>query len=144
MVPGGMTTTPQIYGIMERIRELNPGMKLGPRYPSFLARMNERIESALLRICLDREHEQPPMLKVDTINKGVAEVQSEVYRRMPTGQARYKEGQYLVTHNINNRNYPPVTPSPLGRQKRSGNQVPRMWGCSRRPLQDETTTTGGT
>ena len=64
VIQGGYITCTQVYGVMERLRELNPGLKLGPRYPAFLARRNEPAKTAPLRICLDTD--PPEHIYVDT------------------------------------------------------------------------------
>ena len=53
IVQGGHVTSTQIYGVIEHLRELNPGLKMGPRYPAFLGKRNELAKIAPLRICLD-------------------------------------------------------------------------------------------
>ena len=58
IVQGGHISSTQVYGVMERLRELNPGLKMGPRYPAFLARKNEPLKTAPLRICLDSQSHQ--------------------------------------------------------------------------------------
>lgn len=45
----------QVYKVMEKLRELNPGLKLGLRYPAFLVRRNKLAKMALLRICPNLE-----------------------------------------------------------------------------------------
>ena len=76
-VQGGYITSTQIYGVMERLKELNPGLKLGPRYPAFLARRNEPAKTAPLRICLDQE--APTHILVDTPAGGVEQTQCRTY-----------------------------------------------------------------
>ena len=82
IVQGGYVTSTQVYGIMERIKELNPGLKLGPRYPAFLARLDEPAAVAPLRICLDPEQQLPQYITIDTPTGGVAKSQCQKYTRM--------------------------------------------------------------
>ena len=98
VVQGGYVTSTQVYGVMERLRELNPSLKLGPRYPAFLARRNEPAKTALLRICLDSE--PPKHIRIDTLAGEVAQAQCMKYTRMSWNQGRYKDGEYYeITHN---------------------------------------------
>ena len=98
VVQGGHVTSTQMYGVMERLRELNPNVKLGPRYPAFLARRNEPAVTAPLRICL--EGEPPEHIFVDTPAGGVIQTQCRRYVRMRNNQGRYKDGEYYeIAHN---------------------------------------------
>ena len=67
---------------MEKIKELNPGLKLGPRYPAFLAKRNEPAKTAPLRICLDTDQEIPAEIYVNTPAGGVVLTQCQKYTRM--------------------------------------------------------------
>ena len=98
VVQGGYITSTQVYGVIERLRELNPSLKLGPRYPAFLARRNEPAKTAPLRICLDSE--LPEHIRMDTPAGGVAQAQCLKYTRMSWNQGRYRDGEYYeITHN---------------------------------------------
>ena len=98
VVQGGHVTSTQVYGVMERLRELNPGLKMGPRYPAFLARRNEPAKTAPLRICLDSA--LPEQIQIDTLTGEVVQAQCLKYTRMNRNQGRYKEGEYYeITHN---------------------------------------------
>lgn len=69
IIQGEYITSTQVYRVMERLRELNPGLKLGPRYLAFLARKNEPAKTAPLRICLAGE--PPEHIQIDTQAGGV-------------------------------------------------------------------------
>ena len=98
VVQRGHVTSTQVYGVIERLRELNPGLKLGPRYPAFLTRRNEPVRTAPLRICLDSE--PPEHICIDTPAGGVAQAQCLKYTRMNRNQGRYRDGEYYeITHN---------------------------------------------
>ena len=98
VVQGGHVTSTQVYGVMERLRELNPGLKMGPRYPAFLARRNEPAKTAPLRICLDSA--PPEQIRIDTPSGEVVQAQCLKYTRMNCNQGRYREGEYYeITHN---------------------------------------------
>ena len=84
--------------MMERLRELNPSLKLGPRYPAFLVRRNEPAKTAPLRICMDLE--PPEHIRIDTPAGGVAQAQCLKYTSMSQNQGRYRDGEYYeFTHN---------------------------------------------
>ena len=104
-VQGGYVSSAQVYGVMERLRELNPGLKLGPRYPAFLAKRNEPAKSAPLRICLETG-EVPEHLNIDTPS-GVVQTQCRKYTRMNNNTGRYRDGEfYEIAHNdIQQANY---------------------------------------
>ena len=98
VVQRGYITSIQVYGVMERLRELNPGLKLGPRYPAFLVRKNEPAKTALLRICLDSD--PPEHIRIDTLAGEVVQAQCLKYTRMNRNQRRYRDGEYYkISHN---------------------------------------------
>ena len=105
VVQGGYVTSTQVYGVMERLRELNPSLKLGPRYSAFLARRNEAAKTAPLRICLDEE--PPEHIRIDTPAGGVAQAQCLKYTRMTWNHGRYRDGEYYkITYNdLHQANY---------------------------------------
>lgn len=72
VIQGGYVTSTQVHGIMERLRELNPDLKLGPRYPAFVARRNEPATTAPLRICL-APGEPPAHIYINMPTGGVAQ-----------------------------------------------------------------------
>ena len=83
---------------MERLRELNPGLKMGPRYPAFLARRNEPAKTAPLRIYLDLA--PPERIRINTLSGEVDQTQCLKYTRMNRNQGRYKEEEYYeITYN---------------------------------------------
>ena len=80
------------------MRELNRDLKLGPRYPSFLAPLFQEITTAPLRICLASPQDPPPKIRVDT-PEGVKEIQAVPYRRRKQDEeGEYLEDGYHVIH----------------------------------------------
>ena len=63
---------------MERLRELNPSLKLGPRYSAFLAKRNEPTKTAPLRICLDSELSKH--IRIDTSRRGHTSPMLEIHK----------------------------------------------------------------
>ena len=82
IVQGGHVTSTQVYGVMERLRELNPGLKMGPRYPAFLGRRNEPAKTAPLRICVDSDSALPERIRINTISGEVTQAHCLKYTRM--------------------------------------------------------------
>ena len=106
-VPGGVVTSTQTYGVSERLRELNPDLKMGPRYPVFLARINEPTKTAPLRVCLEPDVQQPSNIYID-LTSGVKEVGYKSYTRMSKhNQGRFQEGEWynIVPNDINELKY---------------------------------------
>ena len=106
-VPGGIITSTQTYGILERLRELNPDLKMGPRYPVFLARINELTRTAPLRVCLEPDVQQPSKIRIDS-SSGVKEVGYNTYTRMSKhNHGRFQEGEWynVVPNDINEQKH---------------------------------------
>ena len=105
VVQGGYVTSAQVYGVMQRLKELNPGLKLGPRYPAFLAILNEPAQTASLRICLDTDHLHTTntdslTINIDSPTGEVVRARCQKYTRTKSNQGRYRDGEYYVTtHN---------------------------------------------